>query len=97
MSRRDSAFLGGGLIVLVSTLVVFYFTELFALVITVTTRYAQPLLGLMLCLFAGWIWHRNQVLEEIKAGFEQVEHAIIEPGVREVARLLKQTGGMEKR
>jgi hypothetical protein len=32
-----------------------------------------------------------------RLGFEQVEHAIIEPGVREVARLLKQTGGIEKR
>jgi len=74
-SRRKSACLVGALIVLVSTMIVVYFSDLFGLVVAVTTRYAQPLLGLMLCLFAGWIWHRNQVLTEIKSGFEQVEHS----------------------
>jgi len=76
LSRRVSAFLVGAAIVLMSTLIVINFTELFGFVIAVTTRYAQPLLGLMLCLFAGWIWHRNQVLTEIKAGFEQAEHSL---------------------
>jgi len=74
-SRRKSACLVGALIVLVSTMIVVYFSDLFGLVVAVTTRYAQPLLGLMLCLFAGWIWHRNQVLTEIKSGFEQAEHS----------------------
>lgn len=76
LSRRTSAFLVSGLITVVSAVIVFNFTELFVLVITLTTRYAQPLLGLMLCLFAGWIWHRHQVLEEIKAGFEHAEHSL---------------------
>lgn len=76
LSRRTSAFLVSGLITVISAVIVFNFAELFVLVITLTTRYAQPLLGLMLCLFAGWIWHRHQVLEEIKAGFEHAEHSL---------------------
>lgn len=76
LSRRASAFLVSGLITFVSAIIVFNFAELFVFVITLTTRYAQPLLGLMLCLFAGWIWHRHQVLMEIKAGFEQAEQSL---------------------
>jgi len=65
-----------GIIAVISAVIVFNFGDLFGLVINLTTRYAQPLLGLMLCLFAGWIWHRNQVLAEIKAGFEQAEQSL---------------------
>lgn len=73
LSRRAASLLASGVIAIISTLIVFNFGDLFVLIINLTTRYAQPLLGLMLCLFAGWIWHRNQVLAEIKAGFEQAE------------------------
>lgn len=76
LSRQYSTFLVSILITTVSVLIVFNFSDLFILVINVTTRYTQPLLGLMLCLFAGWIWHRNQVLMEIKAGFEQAEYSL---------------------
>ncbi len=76
LSRRASSFLVSGIIAVISAVIVFNFGELFGLVINLTTRYAQPLLGLMLCLFAGWIWHRNQVLTEIKAGFEQAEQSL---------------------
>ncbi|MEH6358425.1 MAG: sodium-dependent transporter [Pseudomonadales bacterium] len=76
LSRQWSTFLVAILITAVSALIVFNFSDLFILVINLTTRYAQPLLGLMLCLFAGWIWHRNQVLTEIKAGFERAEHSL---------------------
>lgn len=76
LSRRVSSFLVSGIIAVISALIVFNFGDLFGLVINLTTRYAQPLLGLMLCIFAGWIWHRNQVLAEIKAGFEQAEQSL---------------------
>ena len=76
LSRRTSSFLVSGIIAVFSALIIFNFSELFGLVINLTTRYAQPLLGLMLCLFAGWIWQRNKVLAEIKAGFEQAEYSL---------------------
>ncbi len=56
-------------------MIIYNFSSLFGLVISLTTRYSQPLLGLMLCVFAGWIWQRNGVLEEIKAGFADAEQS----------------------
>jgi neurotransmitter:Na+ symporter, NSS family len=76
LSRRFAAFLVGLSITLASAIIVLNFGDLFTLAISLTTRYAQPLLGLMLCLFAGWIWHRHQLLMEIKAGFEQAEQSL---------------------
>jgi NSS family neurotransmitter:Na+ symporter len=52
------------------------FDSLFGLTVRATTRYSQPLLGMSLCVFAGWIWHRNQLIEEIKQGFEGAEHSL---------------------
>ena len=40
---------------------------LFDAVIALTTRYSQPLLGLALCLFAGWVLFRNSALVELRA------------------------------
>jgi NSS family neurotransmitter:Na+ symporter len=50
--------------------------SLFGLVIDLTTKYSQPLLGLVLCIFAAWVWKRDQILDELKQGNEQVEHSI---------------------
>lgn len=76
MSRRRASFLVTAIIALISAVIVFNFADLFTLVVSLTTRFSQPLLGLMLCVFAGWIWHRNQVLSEIKAGFEQADQSL---------------------
>jgi len=37
-------------------------------VVSATTRYAQPLLGFMYCLFCGWLWQRDSILQEIRKG-----------------------------
>lgn len=66
----------GGLITLFSLIIVFNFEELFGLVITVTTKYSQPLLGLFFCIYAGWIWQRNNALQEIKKGFQGAENSL---------------------
>jgi len=47
---------------------------LFGWVITVSTRYSQPALGILICIFAGWLWQRDSLLQELKksdAGAEQ--------------------------
>ena len=41
------------------------FDALFGLVITVSTRYSQPILGIAVCIFAGWVWHRDALLREL--------------------------------
>jgi NSS family neurotransmitter:Na+ symporter len=67
LTRTTSAVIIGGLIFLVSLLLIFNMELLFDGVVALTTRYSQPLLGLALCLFAGWILFRNSVLMQMRA------------------------------
>jgi len=71
--RNITSWVIGLLVTLLSLLIVFNFEWLFGLVITITTKYSQPLLGLFFCVYAGWVWHRNNALVEIKKGFEEAE------------------------
>ena len=72
--RKRATILIGAAILLVSVVLIFNFGTLFGLVISLTTRYSQPLLGLLMCVFAGWIWHRASVLEEIRKGSDESAH-----------------------
>jgi NSS family neurotransmitter:Na+ symporter len=60
----------------ISSTIAFNMASLFGLVITITTKYSQPLLGLVLCVFAGWVWKRDQILAELKHGDEQAENSL---------------------
>lgn len=60
----------------VSTVIAFNMGSLFGLVIDLTTKYSQPLLGLALCIFAGWVWDRDKKLEELKKGHDSVEETL---------------------
>lgn len=71
--RNITSWVIGILVTLLSLVIVFNFEWLFGLVITITTKYSQPLLGLFFCVYAGWVWHRNNALVEIKKGFEEAE------------------------
>lgn len=63
-------------IFLISSILAFNMGSLFGLVIDLTTKYSQPLLGLVLCIFAGWVWKRDQILAELKQGNEQAENSV---------------------
>ncbi len=64
--RHKAAPTAGLLIAGFSAVIIINFDQLFGWVITVSTRYGQPLLGLMLCIYAGWIWSRNSLLNELR-------------------------------
>ena len=66
LTRRAATLLAGGTIAAFSSVIVFNFDALFGTVITLSTRYSQPLLGLLVCLYAGWLWQRDAVLAELK-------------------------------
>ena len=66
----------GGIIAAISTVILFNFAQLFGLVIAFTTRYSQPLLGFMFCLYAGWVFNRNTLLQELRKGNPQVEQGL---------------------
>ncbi|WP_339868577.1 sodium-dependent transporter [Pseudohongiella nitratireducens] len=73
--RRVGTWLTLG-ITAISLLIVFNFDTLFDLVVSLTTEYSQPLLGFFFAIFAGWVWHRNGILQEIRQGSENVEHTM---------------------
>ncbi|WP_330959185.1 sodium-dependent transporter [Photobacterium sp. 53610] len=66
----------GGVISVISTVIVFNFESLFGFVITMTTAYAQPIIGMIFAILVGWIWHRDKVLNEIKAGYPELEASL---------------------
>ncbi|BCL70070.1 sodium-dependent transporter [Vibrio nigripulchritudo] len=66
----------GGVITVISAIIVLNFGSLFGFVVQLTTVYAQPILGLVWALLVGWIWHRNKVLEEIRQGYPDVENSL---------------------
>ncbi len=72
--RKATYFLGIG-IALICLLIVYNFATMFDLVVSVTTEYSQPLLGLFFTIFVGWIWKRNGVLQELQKGYAGAEHS----------------------
>ena len=76
VQRHTAVWVIGGAIALMSTIILLNFSTLFGFVISLTTRYSQPLLGFMLCLFAGWVLNRNTLLQELRKGSPDVEHTL---------------------
>lgn len=65
-----SAFIG-----LLSTMIILNFDWLFGAVVALSTRYGQPLLGVMLCVYAGWVWNRQALLAELKKNDANAKHS----------------------
>jgi len=68
LKRVQATWIIGSIIALISFTIVFNLGTLFGFVITLTTKIGQPILGLMCCIFVGWIWHRASLLKEIQKG-----------------------------
>ena len=73
LPRKCATILIGTAIFLLSTVIIFNFEALFGLVIVVATQWGEPLVGLMMCVFAGWIMQRNRILAEIAKGNDGAE------------------------
>lgn len=76
VGRKRAVWLIAFSIFAVSTIIAMNMGTLFGLVIDLTTKYSQPLLGLALCIFAGWVWKRDQILEELRQGDENIESGL---------------------
>lgn len=74
--RKTAAWAVGLAILFISLVLIFNMQALFGLVIDITTQYSQPLIGFLFCIFVGWVWHRNQILEEIQQGFSDAENSL---------------------
>lgn len=73
MSRNKVTWIIASLIMCMSTVIIFNLDTLFGFVVSLSTVYSQPLLGMLMCIFLGWVWSRNSVLEELKQGNEAIE------------------------
>jgi NSS family neurotransmitter:Na+ symporter len=73
LERKNAAIVIGLAIAAASTVILLDFDTLFGAVIGFTTRFSQPALGFILCVFAGWVWHRSSILEELKKGAPDIE------------------------
>ncbi|MEM8983888.1 MAG: sodium-dependent transporter [Pseudomonadota bacterium] len=74
--RLGATLAASGVITAMSLTIVANFGTLFGLAVTFATRYSQPLLALVLCLFAGWVWRRDQILSELREGHPDVAGTI---------------------
>ncbi|EJL6393799.1 sodium-dependent transporter [Vibrio navarrensis] len=68
MERNTATWLIGGAILIVSIVISLNFGALFGLVADISTVYMQPLLGVVWAIVVGWIWNRNNLLNELKEG-----------------------------
>ena len=76
LPRPKAAWFTGLSILVVSLVIIFNFEALFSLVINFTTKYSEPLIGILFCMFAGWIWKRDQLLQEIQQGMPAAEQSL---------------------
>ena len=76
LSRLSATFIMGGLCLAMSVLIIFNFETLFGFVIDLTTKYSEPLVGILFCIFAGWVFHRNELLKELKQGNADIENSL---------------------
>lgn len=76
VSRLKAVVVIGTLIFAASTVILLNFSTLFGLVIAFTTRYSQPLLGFVFCIYVGWLWHRDSLLAELKKGAPEIESSL---------------------
>ncbi|MEP2668412.1 MAG: sodium-dependent transporter [Cyclobacteriaceae bacterium] len=75
MNRSKASILIGTIFWIVSMVIALNFDLLFNFVVAATTEFIQPLLGLFICLFVGWVMNRNTLIEEIKQGNPEVENS----------------------
>lgn len=73
MSRKKATWIVGMIILGISAVIIFNFALLFDRIISFTTEFSEPLIGILFCIFVGWIWRRNHLLNELMQGHPEVE------------------------
>jgi len=76
IDRQRATWIIGLIIFGISTTISLNLDTLFGFVITLTTQRAQPLLSMMICIFAGWIFYRHTILNELKSGNPSIESGL---------------------
>jgi NSS family neurotransmitter:Na+ symporter len=75
LAREKATLIIGLGILTLSSIIVLNISFMLDLVATIATQYGQPIIAMLCCVFVGWIWHRNEILTEIKQGYSDVENS----------------------
>lgn len=75
-SRPKITIIIGIIVFAISATIIFNFATLFSFVIDLTTKFSEPLLGVALCIYAGWVLHRNQLLKELEKGHPDIAQSL---------------------
>lgn len=73
LTRKKSAWLVGLSILAFSIIIMFNMSWLFGKVINFATEFSEPLIGILFCIFVGWVWRRDQLLGELQEGNSQMQ------------------------
>jgi NSS family neurotransmitter:Na+ symporter len=76
ISRKRSTLWVSSAIFAISVAICLNFEIAFDAIISLTTEWAQPLISLLICLFAGWVFYRNSILNELKQGNPDIENSL---------------------
>jgi NSS family neurotransmitter:Na+ symporter len=76
VSRKSATLWLTSVIFEISVVICLNFDIAFNAIISLTTEWAQPLISLLICLFAGWVFYRNAILQEIKQGKPNAENSL---------------------
>jgi NSS family neurotransmitter:Na+ symporter len=76
ISRKRSTLWVSSAIFAISVAICLNFEIAFDAVISLTTEWAQPLISLLICLFAGWVFYRNSILNELKQGNPDIQYSL---------------------
>ncbi len=73
IARKKAAMIVGGLVLAIS-LIISFNIGLIDLLATIFNNVGLPLGGLMLSLFLAWFWKTENAIEEIRSGYENLDH-----------------------
>ena len=76
VERKKATTFIGILIFLISLVIISNIGVMLDFVATLATEYGQPIIAMLCCVFVGWIWYRNEILQELKQGNENVESGL---------------------
>ena len=76
LGRVRAAWLTGGFFWIIGIIIVFNAGWLMNLVVVITTQYSQPLLGLAIAVYTGWLVKRDALLDELKHGNPELERTL---------------------
>lgn len=76
IQRKKAAWLVGSGIFAFSLVIIFNAAWLFDWVVRIATEFSEPLIGILFCVFVGWVWQRDKLLQELKQGSPHVERTL---------------------